>query len=546
MFLSLTSRNPGALSTIRASASPAPFLSPVGALLALCAATLLCWPMLITSAPLLYFDTVSYFTNGEQIWGRVLALADIVTPHAAVDPAGGGAAAAAATSEAVTFRSLPYATFFYPASMTPAGVVLACILQTAMTLWMFLGLVPPLGERERRDALLGFAAVGTLSTLPWFASYAMPDLLGAVLPVYFALALGRADTFGPILKIVLMGIAAFAILSHYGHLPLALVLCVCAVLWRLLRGRLTRMGLVFCVLPVALAFAVNFAASIVASAAYAQPADGGAPAATAPVSTTSPPAAPTDNGEPSVRAASGSEADEGDEEGQASFAPNRIPVLLARSIEDGPGRWYLQEECRTEDRYAICELFDKIPSNVWAILWSPDGIRRATPDQLARIRAEETEIVFGAAQRYPVQQGLALAKNTLKQTILVGTGELLPIPDGGSQDELAAVTPRTVDNETSSALTLFDWIAPIFTGLAFLVLLSRMVTGRTQAFLTEAIVMVFLALVVNAAIYGGLSAPVDRYQSRIAWLVPALLALDLAIRRRPLRDGNAPPADAAA
>ena len=44
---------------------------------------------------------------------------------------------------------------------------------------------------------------------------------------------------------------------------------------------------------------------------------------------------------------------------------------------------------------------------------------------------------------------------------------------------------------------------------------------------------VLIALLVNAAVYGGLSAPVDRYQSRLAWLIPALLALDLALRSRP-------------
>jgi hypothetical protein len=45
--------------------------------------------------------------------------------------------------------------------------------------------------------------------------------------------------------------------------------------------------------------------------------------------------------------------------------------------------------------------------------------------------------------------------------------------------------------------------------------------------------MVLFALLVNAAVYGGLSAPVDRYQSRLAWLVPALLALDLVLKARP-------------
>jgi hypothetical protein len=82
-------------------------------------------------------------------------------------------------------------------------------------------------------------------------------------------------------------------------------------------------------------------------------------------------------------------------------------------------------------------------------------------------------------------------------------------------------------------LRLFDWITPVFTWLAFLVLAWRGATGRVESWLVEVVAMVLFALLVNAAVYGGLSAPVDRYQSRLAWLIPALLALDLALKARP-------------
>jgi hypothetical protein len=36
----------------------------------------------------------------------------------------------------------------------------------------------------------------------------------------------------------------------------------------------------------------------------------------------------------------------------------------------------------------------------------------------------------------------------------------------------------------------------------------------------------------NAAIFGGLSAPVDRYQMRVIWIVPMVAALFWLSRRR--------------
>jgi uncharacterized membrane protein YtjA (UPF0391 family) len=46
--------------------------------------------------------------------------------------------------------------------------------------------------------------------------------------------------------------------------------------------------------------------------------------------------------------------------------------------------------------------------------------------------------------------------------------------------------------------------------------------------------VVIIGLVANAFIFGGLSAPADRYQARVIWLVP-LLALLYVLNRRTLK-----------
>lgn len=561
----------------------APYLSFAGALVALGAAVLLCWPMLVSSAPLIFTDTISYWSNGEALWFRLLVLAGGIVPglgeqvvqaaasSGVVDEAAGG-------NVALTLRSLPYSAFLYPTALTPAGLVLTCILQTAMTLWVFLGLVPPLTAAERTRALAGFAAVGTLTTLPWFASYAMPDLLGAVLPIYYALALRRIDGVGLVRQILLGGLAAFAVMAHYGNLPLALVLAVGVLLWRAWSRRFTPALLAICLVPVIVPAVVNMAisaymaslgppASVAASSqedlagqdlaapGQAEAAPGQAEAANmlaaarldaspAPAPTSDPAPALPAAGPAATQAASpaaipaagpaavpaaipapGSEpaAIEG-----VSLTPNRIPALLARSVGDGPGRWYLQEECDQGATYAVCELFDTIPDNMHDFLWV--GIGGATDEQMTRIRAEEMGIVLAAFRRYPLEQIGATLTNAGQQFVMIGTSDLwLYTPEDQAKvlNDVRVTGPNSQRNDT---LRAFDWITLFATGAALLVLVWRVATGRTRHFLTEVVLLVLFALIVNAAIFGGLSAPVDRYQSRLAWLIPALLALDLALR----------------
>src|SRR5699024_7176596 len=87
-----------------------------------------------------------------------------------------------------------------------------------------------------------------------------------------------------------------------------------------------------------------------------------------------------------------------------SVAPLRLPILLARSIQDGPARWYLQEAC-PEAPLAFCEAFgDNVPTNIPQFLWDENGIDSLSPELMNRIRAEEFHILALAFRAYPVEQ----------------------------------------------------------------------------------------------------------------------------------------------
>jgi hypothetical protein len=89
------------------------------------------------------------------------------------------------------------------------------------------------------------------------------------------------------------------------------------------------------------------------------------------------------------------------------------------------GAWYLRDHCATE-HYAICEIFGpNPPRQVHEFLWAKDGVRyRATPQQMERIRAEETTIVRRAALEYPAARIRRSATNMASQLFRFGVSGL--------------------------------------------------------------------------------------------------------------------------
>ena len=303
----------------------------------------------------------------------------------------------------------------------------------------------------------------------------MPDLLAAAVLIYAAVLVRRFDDLGRWQRFALAAIAAFAVAAHYGHGPLAAGLFGVVLLWRLVCRRLTLSVTVAALLPVLFSPLANLGASSVALDA------------------------------PSV-------------------APLRLPILLARSIEDGPARWYLEDVC-PEAPLAFCDAFgDDVPSNIGAFLWAENGIESVSPEQMARIREEEFRVLAAAFLAYPLSQTASLFGNAALQTVKVGTGEIFL---GANNEEFRLPEP---DPSGQAILRAFDIITPLGTAAGTLLLLGLLVSGRLTRPEAEILGVVVLGLLLNALIFGGLSAPVDRYQSRVAWLLPALAAIFMARR----------------
>ncbi|HEU0284261.1 MAG TPA: hypothetical protein VFR52_03860 [Sphingomicrobium sp.] len=453
---------------------------------------LLTWPMWINGAPFYTGDSASYlrggnfgFHTGLQMlhqWWNTLAGASPVT-STSEDPK---AVVAAAVAESGGVRSVIYSVttylFRWPGqSLIALGIFQASAVALAVGL-MRSKLAP---RADFQSSLVAAGAISLLTTAPWYAAYAMPDIFAGVAiagAIVLTLFFGR---IGPAARILLVLLIAFCITVHGTHLPVALVVLLAGAIASFLiqpprRGDAATRALWFAS-PLVLAVVALLGTSYLAF-------------------------------------------------GEPSLAPKRYPIQLARSVADGPGAWHLRDHCATE-RYAICEIFGPNPPRKSGdFLWSRDGVRyRATPEQMERIRAEESLIVWRAAMEYPVEQFRLSARNIARQLTMFGPddlefGQRLVGRTDPTLTQISATRPRlTAFAETVVYLSFF---------LSALLLIA--VRRQVRPVEKGTIAIVVIGLLANAAICGILSGVTDRYQGRVAWLLPAAaIFILLRIRSQP-------------
>lgn len=382
-------------------------------------------------------------------------------------------------------RPVFYSLFLLPlhATLSTWPIVFVQALLATYTLHLTHRMLLPDGSVWWLPAIVASLAITT--ALPWLASQLMPDVLTSLLVLALALLILAPERLSRTERISLVLFATFAIAAHQSHLPLAFVLL--AVLLPLRR----RLG------------AAPFARADLARAV--------APlllAATALVS---------------VNLAGF---------GRASLSPYGNVFLLARVIYDGPGLHVLQRDC-PQAGWRLCHFVDALPANSDEFLWRADGpVTRAGGAKA--ISAEADAIIARALNAEPVTELAAFAGNALQQLTRFATGDgLQPWPSEVSPRIAHHFPPREFAaysdaRQTRGTLTIPDWLQALHIGVACLSVASALLLMplalRRRHIVAGFLLAALVALPVNAAITGGLSAVHDRYQSRVMWL-PALLAI---------------------
>lgn len=462
-------------------------------LFTLLAALLLSWPLLAFGRPSYIQDSAAYYKGGRAAVSFVLAKFDqpqATNAGAQHTQVSGSPSPGNAAKEASGVRSITYSVAAYLLSPPQATMILlgmAQALAAGAIMVAALGAFGGLPARRTTAALIALAGATTVATTAFLV---VPDIFAGLLIASMILLTAALSRLSTGVRLLCAAIATFAVTAHPSHLPLAGGMTILGLGWVAIshysNRPLPRWSWAWVVAPLLIGGLTILALNRVAF-------------------------------------------------GETSLRSKQYPFLLARSINDGPGRWYLEKNC-PELRYTICTLYpDGLPKGgALEFLWGKDGIVTiATPAQLDRVRAEEGEIVLAAAREYSGYEARKLSFNIVRQLF---TFRPFPFVERLVLDETGAPQLVPAPKADPRILLMISLLTAISAAVGSAWLGWTFFRERG---LRPVIALVFLGILGNAATCAILSAVSHRYQARVVWLIPLFaLALygSLAGRRESARD----------
>lgn len=458
-------------------------------LLSLLAGFAFLWPAVMNGMPFLFYDTPGYL-GGANALAHGLWDAPLDWTAAPV----------------MLGRSIYYGTFLYISLLTgsfwPAAIAQAMV--SGFCVVTFLRYFLPI---RATAILVGAAILGvallTLTSLPFFSSFMMPDLFSglALLSATALLLFWRQDHWRR--RAFWIGVTAAAALFHPTNVPILSAVVV--------------MGLIFCALlrmprPWAAAGVVMLAAStgMVGELIFSA----------------------------GVNHALG-------------HPPIRPPFVTARLTADGPGTRYLKETC-PDNGFLLCRYAARLPLPSDHFLWSKssvDGVfRAAPPEERRQLAADEPRFVIATLRHLPVQTVGALFIGARKQLTRNRLNEFNYgwIERQFFHNNMPAAVVADVAQTRAYRLAMptrdLSRLGRNLAAIATVICLWAMVDRRIDRRLRLAVAMILTGVVVNAFICGGLSGAHDRYQARVLWLLPWTAYLAIAAWALRTRSPATPPA----
>jgi hypothetical protein len=457
------------------------------------------WPLLAYGRPADFQDSASYYKGGRVAVSFVLdkmhAGPSGPSTATAVNAPGSPESPAAPPQQPEQVRgarSVAYSIAAYVLGSPRAQMWLLIIAQTLAAAFVC-SVVLLLCGANVRGASWKLAALAIATPAAFVTCVIVPDIFAGLVICVIMLFATAFESLSRGVRIACILIAAAGIAFHASHEPLALGLTVIAASWMFLNTRgkapISRQQWAVLFAPLLLGVAVSVALNFAAF-------------------------------------------------GGAGLTGKRYPLTLARSVAEGPGKWYLDKNCG-HLKYAICEVYPHgVPRTINSFLWGSNGLKqRATAEQMDRIRAEEAAVVLAATRAYPFEELERLGGNFARQLVLFqpGVGLDARIVLDGAQNPV--LVPAQYDRTWVSlvgALSIVGLIAGL--GLLF-------IRWRTVPALRPMIGLVLCGILMNDAICVYFSGVTDRYEARVIWLIPLL-----ALGQLPLRGkrGAAGPAESRA
>ena len=233
---------------------------------------------------------------------------------------------------------------------------------------------------------------------------------------------------------------------------------------------------------------------------------------------------------------------------------NGSMFVLSHLVESGLAERLLQDRCGVE-QFALCPVRDTLTRSVDLFVWRPLQSPRyfVLHDDPALIREETSHILGGVVRHYPLALAGSIVSYTARQLVAFRVNDEIwrhrhrtevqrVIMDIYPGDLPAQERARQQENTLRLPWTPLLHLIVFLAAAAFsLITLRRAFADRaiTLADSTGLHVVVWVTLIVNAAICANLAAVFSRYQSRVSWLLPlAVIAtlLERGMLRWPLPD----------
>ncbi len=475
--------------------------------------------VLINGQPSVFSDTDDYFEHGKNFAYAVAYATHLKeVPAPPTDPGEIADAKQAAEDNHMSHpelaaRSPYYGLLLYGAQRVGTIWLLAAIQAAigAWLIWLLWRTTLPCAPLWTVYAIEGAAAF--LTTLPFFAGFAMPDVFGAYMAIAVVVLIASWDRLGASERTALGVLIAGACTFHGSHPLLAVALGALggALAWWLKTPRRA--------LALSLATILGaVVAAFVANAIYMQ----------------------------AVKVSTGD-------------TPGRPPFLAVRLLADGPGRDYLRYACAHGESYALCKYkglpLDDTDEMLWSDLPTLGVFNMSDYATRVRMEHEEMRFVLSVVKYDPLGVAGAMVKNWGLQLTGVYADDPLRDPhyyltnsywgttnlpwlirhagDCGHDNHGCA---SRIDKDGSKWLDGFPFVLAL--GFVAWRLSRRDVIAALKVRDGDApgvrliLVMVLVAasLLINAGICGPLSGPFPRYQARIVWLMVLAASLGLAAR----------------
>jgi hypothetical protein len=338
-------------------------------------------------------------------------------------------------------------------------------------------------------------ALAALSSLPWYVSQLMPDVLVGWAVIALYLLTFRRDALGPFEMATLIAIVACAMASHMAILALSLGLFACVLLMRIVAPRI---GLLR---PRLAAPALAVATGILLC-----------PVSTYLVT------------------------------GKFAFTPGGSTFIFGRLVQDGLVQRYLDDHC-PDKTVKLCRYENDVPDTADEWLWTG-----TTPlyklGGWKGFRPEAERLIVATLRLYPYQHVRTALEAALDQFLMFRTqlsvkpgvnihvvatfGEQLSA--GANARFLAARQQRDKPDIAILNVLHVPIAAVSLSVIAFIAVFNQ--PKWTDTAMRALCATVLLALIGNAVICGVLSNPNDRYQNRLIWLAVLAAALVAAQWRR--------------